>query len=91
MRDPFPAAPVLHLSAPRSATSPRANSERQHLARREQAGLRMQFTISQPVELPASHAAADQWTARHTVGAAIVRLNTLGRADGILAQRIDQL
>lgn len=36
-------------------------------------------------------AQADPWTTRHSVGAAIVRLNTLARADGILAQRIDAL
>lgn len=36
-------------------------------------------------------AQADPWTTRHSVGAAIIRLNTLARADGVLAQRIDQL
>lgn len=91
MRDPFPTAPVLHLPAPRAATSPRANSDRQHLAQREQAGLRIRLTVAQPVELPASHAAVDQWTVRHSVGAAIIRLNTLARADGFLAQRIAEL
>lgn len=34
---------------------------------------------------------ADPIATRHSVGAAIVRFNTLARADGILAQRIDAL
>ena len=33
MRDLFSTAPVLSLSAPRAATFPRVNSDRQHLAR----------------------------------------------------------
>lgn len=36
-------------------------------------------------------AQADPIAVRHSVGAAIVRLNTLARADGVLAQRIDQI
>ncbi|MET3481561.1 hypothetical protein [Methylobacterium sp. 1973] len=36
-------------------------------------------------------AQSDPIAVRHSVGAAILRLNTLARADGFLAQRIDQL
>lgn len=36
-------------------------------------------------------AQADPIATRHSVGAAILRLNTLARADGVLAQRIDSL
>ncbi|WP_345820481.1 hypothetical protein ABC766_00270 [Methylobacterium fujisawaense] len=36
-------------------------------------------------------AQADPIAVRHSVGAAIIRLNTLARADGFLAQRIAEL
>ncbi|MGX9980692.1 hypothetical protein [Methylobacterium fujisawaense] len=36
-------------------------------------------------------AQADPIAVRHSVGAAIIRLKTLARADGCLAQRLDTL
>lgn len=35
MYDPDPPSPILRLDAPRKATQPTAQSDRQHLARRE--------------------------------------------------------
>lgn len=81
MRDPFPTAPVLHLSAPRPATSPRTNSDRQHLARVEQGrtasgGGYVTIRLSSSAEMNRR---------------LISYLDDLSRADGFLAQRIDQL
>lgn len=98
MYDIDPPSPVLRLSAPRKATQPTALTDRQHMARIAQAGQPvLVFKDCQTGRLLGP--SAPFWPPSRAVYAVqsgegwveVEALNTLARADGFLAQRIDQI
>lgn len=81
MYDIDPPSPILRLDAPRKATQPTLKSDAQHLARVEQGrtasgGGYVTIRLSSSAEMNRR---------------LISYLDDLSRADGFLAQRIDQL
>lgn len=66
-------------AGPRRATQPTALTDRQRVA------FEAQEAFFQQLEADAAQMPIPQWAPE------ILRLNTLARADGVLAQRIDQL
>lgn len=75
-------------AGPRKATQPTALTDRQHMARVAQAD---GFSARENVEYVLAHPGIPSPEALAVARAAIIRLNTLARADGVLAQRIDSL
>jgi hypothetical protein len=69
-------------AGPRKATQPTALTDRQHMAQREQVEVRIINNVT---------VHAQSICTAEALGRIIDRHRTLARADGVLAQRIDQI